>query len=604
VNILHSGSKKVEQEQLAQANNSIPATAHEMNGAGSGEADEKTLLFSKELATKINPKRPDITASIIIYGLYLWQKTKVEPFRYVPMVNGQRGSYRSLSDLREEFPWLTEEGIRKAVWRAEKALKGAFIVDDENPEAERSKLHYWISPKLIEKYRFAKKRKGLLQVKAGDVLKFGMMEAVLISNLAYVTDEARNSEPVTDDEGRIYRELSPTTLTEEREDLDGNMKSILPCKRNKVSEALAHLLAEGVMFEHPKEKGFYRLKTASESVSKVADDVSKVASGVSKVASGVSKVARRNEGMPLKPCVDEALRAFPKTSDTNTCSNADSNLVTKCILHHTAELRSPVWCSSSQMSAGAKKLIQLVDDGLAAYRQKPVGKGRIVQDKIHEDFYGPVFDKSIVNGGWHAHLPYDLVGVDIESGKPYSRKSEIKQAIKDIKSSLIEFPFSAQEAKQLEELFIAHPQLGAEHIFELLAFLNPQSGNRCLGNIDRPDIGHDCFYWARRIRCMKTFLRYLPRLAREFYEYGEYWEGAVLDHFVYENGKPVFEYRNMPEPYFSMAFCEDASTPIYITSERNEDDEWIDRPVYYAEYMKLPTVDVAEHEWNPIREAA
>ena len=586
MNILPSGSKKVEQEQHAQANNSIPATAHEMNGAGSGEEDEKTLLFSKELATKINPKRPDITASIIIYGLYLWQKTKVKPFSYVPKVNGLRGSYRSLSDLREEFPWLTEEGIRKAVWRAEKALKGAFIVDDENPEAERSKLHYWISPKLIEKYRFAEKRKGLLQVKAGDVLKFGMMEAVLISNLAYVTDEARNSEPVTDDEGRIYRELSPTTLTEEREDLDGNMKSILPCKRNKVSEALAHLLAEGVMFEHPVKRGFYRLKTASESVSKVADDAPKV-------ASGVSKVARRNEGMPLKPCVDEALRAFPKTSDTNTCSNADSNSCSKCIINDTGKLRSPVSFFPSQMSAGAKKLIQLVDDGLAAYRQKPARQSKLVYDKGHENVYGPVFDKSMPKCDWHVHQPYGDIVYGLP-GKPYSRKAEIREALDDIKSHIKPKMRTSKDMKKLRELFESHPQLQAEHIFDLFEDINPQSGKWGFGPIERPKKGHDDCHWMRSIGTLRQFLRYLPQLIKEV---------GGKRHFELspKNGIPVKCYDDLEEPFFSMAFSESSKEAItYVVDCDN--GEW--RPVYYAEYMKLPTVDVAEHEWNPIQEAA
>jgi hypothetical protein len=107
---------------------------------------------------------------------------------------------------------------------------------------------------------------------------------------------------------------------------------------------------------------------------------------------------------------------------------------------------------------------------------------------------------------------------------------------------------------------------------------------------------------------MKTFLRYLPQLAKEFYEHEQYWEGAVGDHYLYEDGKPVFEYQNMPEPYLSIAFTGDTTTPLYWVNERLKDDEgfeeWTSRPVYYAEHVGLPTIEVAGHEFNPIREAA
>ena len=572
---------------------SIRDVGDKLNGAAIGKEGGTTLLFSKELATKINPKRPDITASLIIYGLYLWQKTKVKSFCYVPMVNGLRGSYRSLSDLRKEYPWLTDEGIRLALGRAEKALPGWFVVDRTNPKAERGKLHYWLSPKLIKKYRFAEERMGLLQVKRDDVLRYGIIEAILISNLEYITDDSRNNEPLVDDEGRIYRNLSPTTLTEEKEDLDGVLKSILPCKRNKLTEALTHLVAEDVMVEHLQKKGFYTLKMASERVSKVA--------------SGVSKVARQTEGMPSKPFVDQGLQSFLKTSDTNTYSNADSNSDSKYVFNATGKLRSPVAFCPLQMSDGAKKLMQLVNDELTAYRQKPARQSKLVYDEGQEDFYGPVFDKSMVNGGRHAHLPYDMFMVDWE-GKPYTRKAEIKQAIKDIKSSLIAFPCRREDLEQLEQLFIVHPELEAKHILDLLAFLAPQTGNRGFGAVKRPSKGHDCYYWARRITDMKAFLRYLPKLAKEFFEYEAYWEGSVDDHYFYEEGKPVFEYETMPEPYLGIAFCGDTKTRLYTAHERIKDDEgfleWITRPIYYAELAGIPTVDVVEHEVNPICEAA
>jgi hypothetical protein len=154
---LSKASAQVEQKTGAQANNPAvlegpfsPKSIPESSGN-----DNEIRLFSRELASYLNPERPDITGAMILYGLYLWQKTPIPKFHYVPMVNGQRGSYRSLSELSKEYPWMCEERIRKALIRLEKRLgKTWFIVDRKNSGAERKKLHFWISAALIKKFKF------------------------------------------------------------------------------------------------------------------------------------------------------------------------------------------------------------------------------------------------------------------------------------------------------------------------------------------------------------------------------------------------------------------------------------------------------------------
>ncbi len=109
MNILHSGSKKVEQEQHAQANNSIPATAHEMNGAGSGE--EETTEIPQQPKNKAHSFCPLLAkehgegTAVIFQGLgYKVAKSK-------KVHKGRKWHYDTLKALEKRWPYLTDSGI-------------------------------------------------------------------------------------------------------------------------------------------------------------------------------------------------------------------------------------------------------------------------------------------------------------------------------------------------------------------------------------------------------------------------------------------------------------------------------------------------------------
>ena len=359
MNIIDDCLAEVEQETNAPANNSDVSTSTDNSVLESGgeEEDQKRIrYFSRELATRINRKRPDVTAAMILYGLWLWQRQPVWSFSYTPMVNGERGCYRSLSELQKDYPWLTEEAIRKGLNRAEKALKDGFVIDRSNPDAERGKLHFWISPNIIKRYGFnASGKKGYLAVTVQDVIDYGMVEAVLIRNLEHITAPKRNSVPVKDDQGRIYRELSPNTLTKPRAiGMASKAHPSLVPQDGNGSVAPSHR-GRGLHRTH-KKKGFYCLKGDEETVTKVADVVTKVASGVSKVASAVTKVARQDEVVSCKVADNKDLCSVSETSITNTGPNPYSNTTRKCLFTETAPLRGSVpvlggnisvWCQEA-----------------------------------------------------------------------------------------------------------------------------------------------------------------------------------------------------------------------------------------------------------------
>jgi hypothetical protein len=568
---------------------------------------DTTLFFSRELAIALNPKKPDITGSLVLYGLHLWQKKYVPSFAYLPMVNGKRGCFRSLKELQADYPWLTEEAIRLALGRAEKKLKGHFVLDRNNPEAERGKLHFWLSPELIRKYKFnAEKKKGFLALNVADACRYGVLEAILISNLEYVTATEHNKSPVKDEDDRIYRQLSPTILTKPRADMNGDLKSILPYSRKAVSQALSNLKGCGKLIEQPSRGGFYRLKTEGEAVTRVADAVTKVAGRVTKVAGAVTKVAGRNEVIALEPSVYAGFRAFVESSYTNTHTNAVTNTDSKCLLPLTAPLRSSVTGVGSDLSPGGTKLMEIIGHNIELMRQKEK-LGSPARTIIYDgDEFCEACSFDYVNSDLpmaHSHLPehelpYDYVAMDPVTGKPYNRKAEIKYTLGDVKllCDINAFPYTEKDLKGLRLVLEMNPHLHMEHLQELFKSLHDHDG---IMKIKAPRIGHDFHYFARRLRTLKDFLHYLPQLVKEYFV-RQYYLYEVHEPYIDldEVGRPIFSYADMEEPYFSLAFRGDTTTAIRYVSEGPYYGD-PERPVYYAECVGLPTTEKALYERNP-----
>jgi hypothetical protein len=616
-----TGLPKVEQEQRAKANRSdIPNTGLDQtdsveSGGGNPKipqqaADTKQVLFfSRELAVKLNPKRPDFTGAIILYGLYLWQKARISSrFGYVPMVNDERGSYRSLSQLNSDYPWRTEEGIRQILIGAEVSLKGDFIIDRNNAGAERGKFHYHLSKDLIKKYGFTKgvdycsnPSVGLIAVEKGDVIKYGILGAILIYNLRYVTDETRNKNPVTDENGNIYRELSPTALTKPRKDKNGVMKPILPVVRKTVTKALTVLCSANVFREHPTKKNFFRLTTDEEkrlaSVTKVAGDVTRVARRVTKVASDVTIVAGQNEGMARKQAVSNDLQPIVKTPDSNTDSNPDCNADRKCVFPCSVSPCSTAHGLTPKLSPNAAKLKQLITEGVNAKRQAPHSAPRCTS-KDFQCFWVSDCDKWKIT---YWDLPYDIIVPEWYTGKPYNRSAELdhfmEAMIMEIKMSGL--PYTKKDLRALRNVFEHHPLLTPEALAPVIRSHTPV----CWVDgkpIPVPKKGHDDRYFARRITNMKQFLRYLPQLVRECYIKEL---GSLGDHVFFEEGKEgrrVYDYKGMREPLLSLAFENELKIPVTQKRDEDEDGNMVFRDIFYPEFVRLPRKEYVTIDCNPI----
>jgi hypothetical protein len=606
MSIIRQCSPNVEQEKAHK--NTIPedATTPESVSESRDEKDQ-VLLLSRELAVRLNPKRPDFNGALIIYGLYLWQRMRIPSFGYVPMVGEKRGCYRSLRELHEQYPWMSEEGIRKSLNRAEKVLPKDFVVDRNNGTAERGKLHFHLSTRLIETFGFNQgpseffdTAKGCVGLLKSEALEFGLLDSILLRNLRFVLQPKYNQDPVVDKEGRIYRELSPTRLTKPREDKNGELRPPLPTSRKNLTDALNRLKARKKIIEHPLKNNFYRLTVDADlrnsDVTKVAGSVTKVASDVTKVATTVTKVASANVPSAAKPSASEALEPMSESSISNTYRNPNKNTDRKCVYPSSVSRCSTANGFGQECSPCAKKLMELVTNELAQHQQSVSSGVSLDTVEAHRVFRVIDYDKKEFIG---YDLSHDFIAVEAYSGKPYSRKREIDNCIDEMLMAfeIEELPFQEKDIEKLRNLFLLHPTLTSD---DLLPLVHHRPYSIGFGYIPAPKKGHDFHHWARRIKNVKQFLRYLPQLIREHYVFEEYGiSGLKTDYVIAENGRPLFCHAGMIEPLLTIAFQDEKVIPVTHEELCHEDEDITYRPIYYPEYVGLPTIDLVTCEFNP-----
>ena len=441
---------------------------------GGEEEEDKTLMLSRELALFINPKQADLTASLIIYGLYTWQVSKRNPFGYNPKINGKLACYRSLRELVEDYPWLRHNSILKALNRAAAKLKNDFImrVVKRNGQAQ---LHFLLSDNLIKKYKFdcselhtkgdrdgniiakywKRRKSGLIGFQKSDAIRYGMMGAILISNLKYVVDPDNNVEPLKDDAGNIYRELSPTALTKPMEDKNGEMKPPLPVSSDTITRELKYLKDAGMFCEHAVQNNFYMLVSTMKRVEGDAAEVTTIAAEVNTHAAEVNS---KSEVPDCKPCEMNDLQSKIETLDSNRDDNEDR----KCVIQETSPLRCDVPWQDAEMSDGVKKLMALVNEGLSAFRQRDKTDVPKFNINDHAVYRVDDYDRVSIIG---YELDYEFIKADWHTGKPYTRKLEVDNYMKECETlfCIKGLPYTHKDKAKLRELFEDHPKFTPGH---------------------------------------------------------------------------------------------------------------------------------------------
>jgi len=228
-------------------------------------AEEQTLRFFNpdlaiEVQKKLKAKKPDITAAFILAYLQSWKKAASKRFTGSRV---QNAVYRSLEQIQDNLPWIDKATVHKAIVRLDRAFPKDFNVDRTLTKV----LNYSISSKLMDEYfnnanGKQRKKPRYLSVYVEDAKKHGILEAVLVRNLEFKTQPLNVSNPVIDQTGRIYGEMSAVKLTSPRksDNVVGDIKvGILPFGRQAVQEAISKLKSTGIFVEHNERVGFYTL---------------------------------------------------------------------------------------------------------------------------------------------------------------------------------------------------------------------------------------------------------------------------------------------------------------------------------------------------------
>ena len=224
----------------------------------SGAEDQSLRFFNPDLAIavqkKLKAKKPDITGAFVLRYLQSWRKAAGKRFTGSRV---QNAVYRSLEQIQDNLQWMDKATVQRAIGRLEKAFPKDFKVDRLGSKV----TNYLISDRLTCDY-FGKRARNL-SVRVYDAAKHGILEAVLMRNLEYKIQPENVSNPVTDEIGRIYGEMSAMALTAPRESRNGDdevKRAILPFQRRAVQGAISSLKDKGLFVEHGKRRGFYRLE--------------------------------------------------------------------------------------------------------------------------------------------------------------------------------------------------------------------------------------------------------------------------------------------------------------------------------------------------------
>ena len=416
-------------------------------------------FYCRELAKELNPKQHDITAAVVLYNISLWQNNN---FRQT-IIDGKRHSFRSLSDLQNDHPYLTESAIHKALIRLETKLPGEFLI-----RRDKNKLWFHVGDKTREQ----QKKSTLNSFYSKDAIDAGSVRsAVLLANLKYSLGQF--TDPKTDARRNKYAELSPKKLC-----------PILNFSEDTIARSLKDLCQESHIIRHEQFPSFYALaegfvrdetvlKCEKATTAEVNSESAKVHTRTAEVHTETAEV-HRYEGTDinesLNECLKEDIKGRIKTS-----------------------------------SASPRGLIFLQKILQAKRCKNDTGSGHIVRGTQHISRV----DASL--------LPYDMIVSDEDM--PYDHVAAgheffhewVKNQVKDMRwhwqndGQILD----KDDAIKLQRLFHDNPRIDAGELYGLYAGMKIDSplhicsGKKALKK--RPRL-------LKKVTTPKSFLKYLPQI--------------------------------------------------------------------------------------------
>ncbi|MGV3664234.1 MAG: helix-turn-helix domain-containing protein [Prosthecobacter sp.] len=413
--------------------------------------------YSPAIARQLNPKQPDVAAAVVLTNLSFWQQN-VYPST---LIEGRRHSFRSLKQLHEDCPYLTESAIHKAIQRLERELGAEFVI-----RRDKKVLYFSIGGATMERLKIEKRTRKKkeddstkhLSFLPDDAKKTGSIRsAVLINNLRYQLTQFR--EPKQDAAGNKYGQLSAVKLA-----------PILEFSADTISRALSEMCKQGHLIPHATDAGFYALPdgfkgsvppiTAGAEVHAKGAEIhatpAEVHSASAEVHSQPAEVHSDTPSNPIQITDAQSITTDVLPGGINECGNESLNQCVKDVIKDSnyAGSASPP-CDPSIVSKGLTLLIHSAEAKLAKMRlEASVIKPR---SSVHQD-----------------ELPYDVIdpyelAYEVVSERERTFYSELEDGIELLKEFFHHegFKITPEDEVKFRKLLRDNPKITAMDLCEL-----------------------------------------------------------------------------------------------------------------------------------------
>lgn len=477
-------------------------------------------LFSPALAKQINPRRPDIAGSIILYGLSLWLKNHA-PYTWK---DNRRWCHRSLSQLAlEDHPYFSKTGIEKALRRAEKALNGCFIVERSGKYGKG--IWFSMSSQLLA--LIAKDKNIIFAINDAH---YGIPESVIKANLEY---QVMNFEdPKTDLAGNRYARLSPSAL-----------EKVLPFTRHTIMRAIKNLLTKySLITPHPKSFNFYASHMSYEGPFPENAKVAKVETPVAKEDTTVATVDDFIGTSSIQILIHDSKALYYDASPPEAESIVDS---LTCYVGNNVSEAGKMMVRDISKSWGNK---------LAQLRLKKKQAYAFTLNSDDDVLPYMSYSNELLGSGLIVDLPYDEIIYHHDSVKGYTGKLESEYQIDEMISSIkmvfdsAQFKYTKKDMKMLRQFFNDNPQFDDENWDEIMEAITPLSTRDNIrlrgGYGPKPTKGsYDHYWFARQCKDLTYLLNYLPLIVQEMFSEVSFDSNGEKDPFC-----------DMPEPFESLDY--------------------------------------------------
>lgn len=528
----------------------------------------KLHLYSPAIAKQLNEQQPDITASVILHNLSLWQRNNYKQ----TLVEDRRHAFRSLTLLKKDHPYFTKSAIHKAILRLEEKLGDEFKV-----RRDKDELWFSIGADTMDSLKKSsggrKKRDPEAAPLHGFYMwqaqKMGVKAAVLYANLNHALSHFKN--PKRDDEGHAYAEMSPSKLA-----------PILGFSEDTIARSLKEMCKGGYIARHPDGSNFYRIKEfefppakpSTKPSAKVHDGPAKVDAGAAevyrktaevdtipaKVHDGPAEVHSTGPPMTLEPLQNQGMQRDAKVTYIKEC-------ITQCGTEcGTSDIKGDIKDSIQLASAAPSELTPSLSPGLLFIGELAKSSLHKLRTSLGKTVTVPAarsrkkvcrftdispYDIALEGSTPTDDMPYAVVLPDAipEDDLPYDmvvpqampQASWTKQQIEDVLLCwrAADMKYDEQDEQHLRKFFNDNPRLSADDFIEVMTeFARFEVVTQ---NPLHPKPGRfDPFRFLRNAKTPKQILRYFPQMLAEIYlerpkcddeDESYYWEGELPEPF-------------------------------------------------------------------------